>query len=386
MIKMDDRTPLSTGSLLLLLAAGASLIVSAGCARERAESKGATEAAAVLVNASEIVRVESRTLESGVSFTGELVPAQIVEVNARFDADLDRVLVREGQPVRRDQPLAVYRPRDIEDRMRAAEAQLLAAQAGMRAAENAEKRARRLFEAGAASASDLEAAEAGRTAARAALDQAEAMRNTAREDVVRLDVPSPIHGAVSQVHVHGGDRTVSGDPLFQIVDTDTMELSLTVPSEALARVRPGTPIRFRVDAYPGEMFEAKVSRVNPTTEPGTRQLRVYARLPNPGDKLVGGLFASGRVVDQVREGVASAPIVALRNEGTQQVVYRLRGGRAERVPVEVGIVDEEGRVCELVGALAVGDSLLTGVLPGLRDGVPIQVLSSRAPESGAQER
>ncbi len=77
---------------------------------------------------------------------------------------------------------------------------------------------KRLFDAGAASSSDLEAAEAQRSAAQAAVDNAVAMRNRAKEDAERLDVPSPITGWVSKVFVHGGDRTAVGDRLFTIVD------------------------------------------------------------------------------------------------------------------------------------------------------------------------
>lgn len=385
-MEKTERLNRSMVGLLVVLGAAILALTGPGCTRKNAESKENAEARAVLVNPADVVVVEARTLESGVSFTGDLQPVQIVKVNARFDGDLDRVLVREGEAVRRGQALAVYRPRDIEDRMRAAEAQWQAAQAALRAAENGEKRARRLFEAGAASSSDLEAAEAGRSAARAALDQAEAVRNTAKEDVERLDVPSPIRGSISHVHVHGGDRTSTGDPLFQVVNTDTVELSATVPSEALARVRPGTPIRFKVDAYPGESFQGTVSRVNPTTEPGTRQVRVYSRLPNPDRKLVGGLFASGRIVDEVRADVSAASVRALRNEGTERVVYRLRDGRAEKIRVQVGIVDEEAGVCELIGPLQPGDTLLTGVLPGLRDGVEVRVLATGGSTESDQRR
>ncbi len=205
------------------------------------------------------------------------------------------------------------------------------------------------------------------------------MRNTAQEDAERLDVPSPIAGWVSRVAIHAGDRTLAGDPLFQIVDTDTLELSATVPSEALARVRPGAPIRFRVDAFPGEVFRGQVNRVNPTTEPGTRQLKVYTRVPNPDGRLVGGLFASGRVVDQVRADATAAPVAVVRKEGSEQVVYRLRSGRAERVAVTLGLVDDELGLCELLGEIAPGDSLLTGILPGLRAGAQVTVLAGAAP-------
>jgi RND family efflux transporter MFP subunit len=189
---------------------------------------------------------------------------------------------------------------------------------------------------------------------------------------------------VSRVLVHSGDRTAVGDRLMTIVDTSTMELSVTVPSEVLADVQPGTPIEFHVDAYPGETFTGRVDRINPTTDPGTRQVRVYTRLPNPNGKLVGGLFASGRIIRAIVERAHAAPVAALRNEGGEQVVYRLRNGTAERLAVRTGIVDESRGIAGLEGSLVPGDSLLTGVLPGLRPGARVRVLAGTASGNGTR--
>lgn len=362
------------------------LALSAGCAREAAESRATQEASTVLVSASEVVEAQKQDLESGIPFTGELQPAEVVEVVARFDGDLEKVLVREGQAVRRGQSLAVYAPRDVKDAWQAADAEVQAAQAGLIAAQNGERRAQRLLDAGAASPSDLEAAKAQRTAAEAGLRAAEARRNRATEDQERLDVPSPIVGSVSKVVVHSGDRTAIGDRMFTVVDTNTLELSATVPSEALGRVRPGAPIRFRLDSFPGETFEGKVDRVNPTTEPGTRQVRIYMRLPNPDGRLVGGLFAIGRVVDQSKSGATAAPVSVLRQEGSEKVVYAVKDGAARRIVVTTGLADEQSGVVELIGDVSPGDNLLTGVLPGIRDGVAVQILGSQTdqPASGGQ--
>ncbi|MBM3287544.1 MAG: efflux RND transporter periplasmic adaptor subunit [Candidatus Eisenbacteria bacterium] len=365
-------TPIGVVLLGIPLCMGACGLSS--CARKSAESRSAEEQQAVLVSAADLAVAETRRLEAGISFSGELQPTEIVEVVARFDGDLEKVLVKEGQAVRKGESLAVYKPRDIKDAEQAAEAECQAAASGLVAARNAEQRARRLLDAGAASPSDMEAAEAGRAAAEARARAAEAYRNRAQDDAERLAVPSPITGQVSKVMVHSGDRTAIGDRLAQVVDNSVLELSATVASEALGLVRRGAPIRFRIDAFPGESFEGNVDRVNPTTEPGTRQIRVYMRLPNPDGRLVGGLFASGRVIDETREGATAAPLAAIRKEGQEQVVYRLEKGVARRVPVRIGLVDEEAGVGEMIGQLAPGDSLLTGVLPGLRDGVAIRIL------------
>ncbi len=56
------------------------------------------------------------------------------------------------------------------------------------------------------------------------------------------------------------------------------------------------------------------------------------------------------------------------------MVYRLRGGRAQRLPIRTGLIDSDAGAAELIGDVAVGDSLLTGVLPGLRDGAKVLIL------------
>ena len=350
---------------------------SAGCAKRGVDKDAAPVTPQVLVNAGNIVRAEARRLEGGTTFTGELVPTEIVEVMARFDGDLETVLVREGQAIRRGQPLARYRPRDVKDAWESAEAGLQSAQSDLEAAQNAERRAERLLAAGAAAPSDLETAQAQRKSAEARRRAMQAQHNLAAENALEAEVPSPISGSVSAAIVHSGDRTAIGDKMFTLVDTSVMELSATVPSEALSRVQKGTAIEFHLDAFPGEKFTGMVDRVNPTTEPGTRQVRVYARVENHDHRLVGGLFASGRVLSTVREQATAAPAATLRQEGGEPVVYRVRGGVAERVAVRTGLIDEAAGFVELLGGIAPGDSLLMGVVPGLRAGARVRVLAGK---------
>ncbi len=240
---------LHTAAMLVILA------MVAGCSKGGSSAESVAPAA-LLVSAGDIARVEAQRLESGVLFTGDLRPQETTQVIARFDGDIRKVFVREGESVRRGQALAQYEARDIRDVNQAADADLLAAQAQLLAAQNAERRAARLLDAGAASPSDLETATAMRSAAEARVQAAEAVQSHTRENADRLRVPSPFSGAVSEIFVHEGSRTAIGDPLLTVVDTDTLELSGTVPSEALGRVRVGAIMRFRIDAFPNESFEA----------------------------------------------------------------------------------------------------------------------------------
>jgi RND family efflux transporter MFP subunit len=353
------------------------LAVAAGCGGGGAARDENAGPAAILVSPQNVVFAESRRLESGVPFTGELVSTEVVDLLARFDGDIETVLVKEGERVRSGQPLALFRARDVRDELSAAQADVAAARAAIAVAQNNERRARRLLDAGAAAPRELEAAEAQLAAAQAQLAAAGARANRAQEDVGRLDVPSPMAGMVSRVHVHTGERAMAGDPIVTVVATDTLELTARLPADALGRVQPGAPIRFEVDGFPDRSFEDAIERINPSTEPGTRQVRFYARIPNTDGRLVSGLFARGRVITGVRDDATAAPLAALRQEGSDQVVYRLRGGVAGRVPVQIGLTDEVAEVAELIGPLAPGDTLLTGVLPGIRDGAPVKILEGK---------
>lgn len=373
----------SWGERIVTLAALAAIVAGAvaGCtgrqseARIReAEEKLASQA--ILVKSADVVTATRERLESGVAFTGELAPVDAVTVGARFDGDLEDVYVREGDRVRRGQAMGRFMPRDVQNARQVAEASVAAAEAGLAAATNAERRVRRLHEAGAASPSDLEAAASAQAAAEAQLRAARAQLDVARENAEKAAMPAEISGWISRVFVHAGDHVVSGDPLVTIVRRDTLELSATIPAEALGRVKTGDAITVRVDAFPGESFAGILDRINPTTEPGTRQVRLYTQVPNTDGKLIGGLFASGRVIEEVKEGAVVAPVEVLRREGGEQVVYRIRQGVAQRVRVATGVVDEQRGRIELTEGVAADDSLLAGVVPGLRDGSRVRVLAN----------
>src|SRR5262245_61572634 len=156
----------SARTIATLLACCGLLPVLAGCGGP-SESENVSAAPQLLVNADNVVRVEARRLDAGISFTGELVPAEIVEIVARFDGDLEVVLVREGQHVRRGEKLAAYKAREVKGAWEAASAELQAAQTSVVAAESAVKRAKRLLDAGAAAPVDLETAESQFKAAEA---------------------------------------------------------------------------------------------------------------------------------------------------------------------------------------------------------------------------
>lgn len=119
-------------------------------------------------------------------------------------------------------------------------------------------------------------------------------------------------------------------------------------------------------------------------DPATRQVQVIASVPNQGGRLVGGLFAQGRVASESREALV-VPADAVDQRGVRPQVVRVRGGRAEPVAVELGLRDESTERVEIRGAVAAGDTLLRGAAQGLTAGTLVRVSTPNDRAGGARQ-
>jgi multidrug efflux pump subunit AcrA (membrane-fusion protein) len=131
-------------------------------------------------------------------------------------------------------------------------------------------------------------------------------------------------------------------------------------------------VNFSVSGYPGRRFEGRITRVNPTADPATGQVRITVSVSNAGSNLVAGLFADGRVAAESHDGL-TVPENAVDQRSVKPTVVRLTGGRVERVEVELGIRDEERGRIEIMKGVSVGDTLLVGAALGISPGTPVRV-------------
>ena len=168
--------------------------------------------------------------------------------------------------------------------------------------------------------------------------------------------------------------------MFTVVDPTTMRLEAAVPAEDLASVRIGRPVTFTVSGYPGRTFAGAITRVSPTVDPATRQVRIFASIPNAGQALVGGLFAEGRIAAESHVGPV-APEDAIDERATVPAVMRIRNGAVEHVQVAIGIRDPATERVEIVSGVSVGDTLLVGPARSITVNTPVRVTTRDSGES-----
>src|SRR5207248_10287904 len=113
----------------------------------------------------------------------------------------------------------------------------------------------------------------------------------------------------------------------------------SVSGGQLSVIRVGLWEVFTGRGHPGRDFVGHIVRVNPTADPTARQVRIYVSIPNAGRALVGGLFATGRMSSATKTGLV-VPAGAVDQRGTSPSVVRVKGGKAEKVQIQIGLTDK----------------------------------------------
>jgi RND family efflux transporter MFP subunit len=225
-----------------------------------------------------------------------------------------------------------------------------------------------LFKEGAVSQRDVENAEVS-------LRAAESGEALARKKLDESTVRAPSSGVISQRAVDSGDRVKDGDLLFQLVNTSELEFAATVPSEYAADVRVGAPVVLAVSGASTDAgLSGRVSRVNATVDPATRQVKVYVTVSNSDRRLVGGLYASGRIVLRQVKGAVAVPRTAIRRDaGGKVYVLVVDHGRVGRHDVTTGATDEQASLVEIIAGLEAGETVIIGPASGLEPGQRVTV-------------
>lgn len=370
MKKFSRRTYKIAGGVLLVL-----IILFALQARSRTDRVSAAETTrteAIMVGPENIAVATTGSIMSGPALSGTLEPEREAVLRAQVPGSVLQTYADQGQAVSAGTVLARIDATGISDAYSSARAAVVAARNSADIARRDLERNEKLLAAGAIAERDIEQSRRASIAAQAALEDANSRLAAAQKQFRSTTVTSPFSGVVSERPVSPGDVVQPGTALFTVVDPSSMRLEASVAAEQLSLIRVGVPVVFTVSGYPGREFVGHIVRVNPTADPTTRQVRIYVSIPNAGRALVGGLFASGRVSTATKTGLV-VPVSAVDVRGTSPAVMRVKGGKAERVQVQIGITDKSSETTEILAGLQAGDTLLLGAAQGITPGTPVRV-------------
>lgn len=344
----------------------------AGCGTRSQAAEGGSAAAPVTLSPENVVVIGEQQLRTGPGLSGDLEPEREAVIRAELGGSVLSLLVEAGETVRAGQALGTLDGTVAEEQFRSARSGVISAENSAQVARRELDRSRRLLAGGAIAERDLEIAERGLLIAEAQLENAKAGLAAAEKQRDKSELRAPFHGIVSERLVSVGDVVEPGTQLFTVVDPSSMRLEASVPASALAALRVGAPVEFSVSGYDGQRFTGHIERINPSVDPGTRQVRLTVSIPNTGRALVAGLFARGRVASEEKRALA-VPMAAVDLRGPAPTVRRIHLGKVEVVAVQLGLRDDVLEIIEVLSGLAPGDTVLLAGAQGIAAGTSVMV-------------
>lgn len=218
------------------------------------------------------------------------------------------------------------------------------AKADMQRKRQAYERATELLKVNGISQKDMEAAEADFHQAEAEVQRAEArlhnLQSVASVTDGKFVLRAPISGTISERQVNLGSevRTDGTNPLFVITDPRKLWALIDLPELYLDKVRVGQPVSVEVDAYPGEVFKARVTVIAEALDPVTRRIQVRAEIDNGSRRLKPEMFARATPVADSRHNIPRIPNTALFLQGLHSFVFVEQSpGVLQRRQVDLGL-------------------------------------------------
>jgi RND family efflux transporter MFP subunit len=268
-------------------------------ARRSAEASAAlnSSSGALELAGEDVLTLGTRELSRGVALSGSLKAVNSAVLKARVAGELVELGPREGDTVTAGQALGRIDATEAELRLKQAQHQVEAAQAQLDLARRQLDNNRALVGQGFISATSLDASVSNDNAANATLQAAQAGVELARKALGDTHLIAPISGQVAQRLAQPGERLAVDARVLEIVDLARLELEAALPAQDAGALRPGAAAQLEVEGIETPVA-ARIARINPTTQAGTRAVMVYlALLPTPAQArgLRNGLFARGQV-------------------------------------------------------------------------------------------
>ena len=369
---MKLNRSISRKSAAVLLGLSAMIVVNACSKSDKVSAAETAKLETMVVGPENITVAANGSIMTGPSISGTLEPDREAVLRAQVSGSVLQTYADQGQAVNAGTVLARIDASGIQDAYTSARAGLVSARNAADVAAKDLARNEKLLAAGAIAERDIDQSRRASIAAQAALEDANSRLATAQKAYRSTTVTAPFSGVVSERPVSSGDVVQPGTALFTVVDPSSMRLEASVPAEQLASIRIGVPVNFTVSGYPGRQFVGRITRINPTADPTTRQVRIYVSIPNEGRALVGGLFANGRMSTATKMGLV-VPQSAVDVRGSIPSVMRVRQGKAEKVQVQIGLTDKTSETIEVLSGVQAGDTLLLGAAQGITPGTLVRI-------------
>ncbi len=227
--------------------------------------------------------------------------------------------------------------------------------------------------------------------ARASLAQVRAQLALAEKAVSDVVVVAPFAGFISQRRVAMGEFVQPSTAVVTLLRIDPLRLQLTIPSVQASQVAIGQTVTARVDAFPGKVFEGRISALNPLIAAESRSFIIEAKVPNPAGELKPGMFAVASVNQGRTERAMLVPkraVIEDANTNSYRVFVIDKENKARVRVVQLAARQNEPESTKILTGIKEGERVATSNLADLYDGADVNAsgAAGATPAPGAGSR
>ena len=335
------------------------LVAIATAACTGTKQKPAEEKVAVTV-----AKVEQKDVPMQIRLIGNVQPFSTVSVHALVNGQLTRVSFKEGDNVRKGQPLFTIDPRPYEATLQQAEANLARDEAQYRNAQSEAARYAELVKKDYVTKEEYEKMTSGAEAAKAVVAADRAAVENARLQLSYCNIVAPIDGRTGGLMVHAGNivHTNDSNPLVVINQVTPIYVQFAVPESQLGSMRSRRDLGVPVTASPrgggATIAAGRLSFMDNAVDTTTGTITLKALFGNENRALWPGQFVTVAVTLQDRPKAVVVPSQAVQTGQRGQYVYVVKEDRSvEMRPVKVAETVDQQSIIE--NGLGPGETVVT---------------------------
>ncbi|VVM82899.1 Multidrug resistance protein MdtA [Pseudomonas fluorescens] len=332
-----------------------------------------------------VVSVAEKDVPRYVTGIGSVLSLHSVVVRPQIDGILTKILVNEGQLVKKGDLLATIDDRSIRASLDQTRAQLGESQAQLQVAMVNLKRYKLLSVDDGVSKQTFDQQQALVSQLKATAQGNQAAIDAAQVQLSYTQIRSPVTGRVGIRTVDEGNflRMTDTQGLFTVTQIDPIAVEFSLPQQMLPTLQGliGDPQRARVKAYIGAdtdgetgnlLGEGHLTLIDNQINANTGTIRAKAEFDNAGQTLWPGLLVTVQIQTALEKAALVVPPTVVQRGLDQHFVYRINGDKVEIVNVQMVY---QGAEQNIVKGVKPGDVLVSDGQSRLKPGSTVQILT-----------
>lgn len=408
----------SKKKMWIMISAALVIVLFVGAAAVKASQKKQEKGIVV-----KTVPIEKQDIESHILTSGEVLPMEKRDILPDISGKIEKLLVKEGDRVESGQALVKLATGDLDYQIREAEMKLAMdrdtlqqlknegdieleialrnAEIQYRDAQLAYENKKKLYEAGAVSKSELDAAKSlmdqnynhyvlaqknfdhGRKNSKISTQEKQVSLSKLgverlRKELAKYTVQSPIGGTVVSVNALEGGIAPVNMPLMTIVNTDLLEIVTNISEYDIHKVKLGQGVKITGDAFEGKTYRGQVKYIdamavsNNTGQGKETVVRVKIEVMDKNTDMKPGFTADVDILTESKKGVLVVPYEAIfTKKNGEKVIFTVEKGKAKEHVIQTGI--ESDLTVEVIGKeFKENDRVIMNPTEKLKDGEPVK--------------